>query len=127
MVYLYCLLIFVICVSIINIYVSVDNEPDVIAAVGDGRGDKINVVFGIKYLVMTIPASGYTFKLGLDYLYGATVPDESKYKVTPGKKICLTLKKHEVRSWPKLLTPYTPGELQRLRTEFAAGYDRAPD
>lgn len=89
----------------IKIYVSADNEPDAIAAAGDGKDGKVDVKWGPKYLKLRVPTEKHDLVLELDRIYYEILPEECKFRVSANKRITLTLKKKENYTWLKLLKP----------------------
>merc|ERR1719174_1878916 len=87
----------------IKIYVSRESEPDVIQAVGNGKDGQLKVKWLPKALRLTVHGKQLDYVLLLDRIYYEIIPEECSFKVSPNKRISLTLKKKEAFTWLKLL------------------------
>jgi len=89
----------------IKIYISEDNEQDVLKAAGDGKQGQVDVKFGPKYVRVRVHGPLHDFQLEMDRIYYEIIPEQSKWRVSQNKRITLTLKKKEIMTWLKLLKP----------------------
>lgn len=89
----------------VKIYVSQDNEPEVIAAAGDGKDGKVEVSWGPKLVRLKVRGATHDWVLELDKIYYEIIPEECSHRVSANKRISLTLKKKESFTWLKLLKP----------------------
>mmetsp|Transcript_87186 Transcript_87186/g.255185 ORF Transcript_87186/g.255185 Transcript_87186/m.255185 type:complete len:287 (-) Transcript_87186:322-1182(-) len=89
----------------VKIYISKDNEPEVIAAAEDGKDGKVEVQWGPKFLKLKVKAERHDWVLELDKIYYEIIPEECSHRVSQNKRISLTLRKKENFTWLKLLKP----------------------
>eukprot|EP00405_Crypthecodinium_cohnii_P020020 CAMPEP_0206476986 /NCGR_PEP_ID=MMETSP0324_2-20121206/35070_1 /ASSEMBLY_ACC=CAM_ASM_000836 /TAXON_ID=2866 /ORGANISM="Crypthecodinium cohnii, Strain Seligo" /LENGTH=260 /DNA_ID=CAMNT_0053952777 /DNA_START=149 /DNA_END=926 /DNA_ORIENTATION=+ len=79
------------------IYISAEGEPKALEAARDGKNDEVSVTFETKSLQLLIEdassSSSLRFALNLRSLENEILPEESKYRVSSGKRITLKLKK----------------------------------
>jgi hypothetical protein len=83
----------------VKIYVGADNEPEVVKLVSD---DKKNVAcnFTQEGIVLKVTGGNASHVLLLSPLSGLVVPEESKFRISPGKRIVITLKKRGGCTYP---------------------------
>jgi len=87
------------------IYVSADGEAAAIEAAGDGKDGQVRVEFGVKAVELRIKGSPQDFALVLKGLENEIVPEESKHRVSAGKRVTLKLKKRRPVAWTRLVKP----------------------
>jgi len=79
--------------KLVKIYIYADGEPVAVAAAGNGEESQLRTEFGAQSLKISVLGASATYVLNIDELEHAVVPAECKVKVTPSKKIVLTLRK----------------------------------
>jgi len=87
------------------IYISHDNEADAIAAAKDGKSGEVDVKFDSKSVELTIRAESRNYCLVLNPLENEIVLDESKHRVSAGKRVTLKLRKKRQVTWTRLVRP----------------------
>lgn len=87
----------------VKIYVNADGEPDLVKAAGDD-GTKLEAKFAEQSFNITVPGEGVTHVFAIAELEHPIVPEGCKVKVSPGKRISITLAKaKEDTIWHTLL------------------------
>mmetsp|Transcript_36416 Transcript_36416/g.84032 ORF Transcript_36416/g.84032 Transcript_36416/m.84032 type:complete len:259 (-) Transcript_36416:167-943(-) len=84
------------------IYVSAEGEPEAIEAATCGE---IKVNFDARSVDVRIAGSAKEFALSLKQLEGEIVPEESRHRVSAGKRIVVKMKKKRGGTWTRLLRP----------------------
>lgn len=91
--------------EVIKIYISKDAEPEAVQAAEDGKNGKVEVKWLPKGLRLVVRGKQLDHVLLLERVYYEIVPEECRFRVSPDKRITLTLKKKEAFTWLKLLKP----------------------
>ncbi|CAK9105143.1 unnamed protein product [Durusdinium trenchii] len=81
------------------IYVSAEGEPEAIEAAKDGD---VKVQFEARSAELRISKDSKEYALSLRQLEGEIVPDESKHRVSAGKRVTLKMKKKRTVTWTRL-------------------------
>eukprot|EP00929_Paragymnodinium_shiwhaense_P037519 TRINITY_DN19979_c0_g1_i1.p1 TRINITY_DN19979_c0_g1~~TRINITY_DN19979_c0_g1_i1.p1 ORF type:complete len:292 (-),score=98.79 TRINITY_DN19979_c0_g1_i1:119-994(-) len=89
------------------VYVGAEGEADAIAAAKDGKNDEVQVNFEARAAELRITSGPKVFALLLRELEKEIVPEESKMRVSAGKRITLKLKKKRGVLWTRLVQPRT--------------------
>mmetsp|Transcript_102801 Transcript_102801/g.265751 ORF Transcript_102801/g.265751 Transcript_102801/m.265751 type:complete len:285 (-) Transcript_102801:34-888(-) len=89
----------------VKIYVSVEGEPEVVAAAGDGKSSQVEVKWEPRRFRMVVHGEKFDHVLDIDRIYYEVIPEECKFRVSAGKRISLSLKKKEKFTWLKLIKP----------------------
>jgi len=89
----------------VKIYISAESEPKAIASAGDGKAGEVEVDWQPRSVKLRVRAEKFDWVLELGRIYYEIVPEESKFRVSKGKRVTLTLKKKEQFTWLKLLKP----------------------
>mmetsp|Transcript_68038 Transcript_68038/g.159532 ORF Transcript_68038/g.159532 Transcript_68038/m.159532 type:complete len:254 (+) Transcript_68038:53-814(+) len=84
------------------IYVSAEGEPEAIEAATRGE---VKVNFDVRSVEVRVCDGTKEFALSLKQLEGEIVPEESKHRVSAGKRISLKMKKKRTGTWTRLLRP----------------------
>jgi len=87
------------------IYVGHEDEADAIKAANDGKGGEVEVKFQPKALELKIFAESRHYCLVLDPLENEIIADESKHRVSAGKRVTLKLRKKRSVTWTRLERP----------------------
>jgi len=87
------------------IYISQEDEGDAIAAAKDGKSGEVVVNFAAKSVELIIHAETKRFSLAFRELENEIVPDDSKHRVSAGKRVTLKLKKKRSVTWTRLARP----------------------
>eukprot|EP00933_Yihiella_yeosuensis_P057742 TRINITY_DN5777_c2_g1_i1.p1 TRINITY_DN5777_c2_g1~~TRINITY_DN5777_c2_g1_i1.p1 ORF type:complete len:260 (-),score=59.96 TRINITY_DN5777_c2_g1_i1:208-987(-) len=87
------------------IYVSAESESEAIEAAADGKGGQVKADFGPRTVELKIAGATREFALILRELEGEIVPEESKHRVSAGKRVTLKLKKKRQGLWTRLVRP----------------------
>jgi len=87
------------------IYVSQEDEADAITAAKDGKSGEVVVNFDAKSVELTIHGQSRNYSLAFRTLENEIVPDESKHRVSAGKRVTLKLKKKRQITWTRLMRP----------------------
>jgi len=91
--------------EVVKIYISQDSEPDAIEAASDAKDGQVEVKFLEKALRLIVHGEKLDHVLLLENIYYETIPADNKFRVSPNKRITLSLKKKEPFTWLKLLKP----------------------
>jgi len=83
------------------VYISAENEPEAIAAAGDGKGGEVQVTFDARSVELRITGAK-VFALTLKDLEKDILPDDSKHRVSAGKRITLKMRKKRGGCWTRL-------------------------
>lgn len=89
----------------VKVFIDVAEEPRVLAAAGDGKRGNVDVSFQEAGFCLTVAEEGgRKFILNVPKLSMEIIPGQSKFRVSAGKRITLTLKKvNEFHHWFTLL------------------------
>mmetsp|Transcript_34706 Transcript_34706/g.63405 ORF Transcript_34706/g.63405 Transcript_34706/m.63405 type:complete len:251 (-) Transcript_34706:77-829(-) len=87
------------------IYISVDGEQAVVAAAKDGKNDEVKVDFSNKSFILEVQDGNKRYVLALRELESEISPDESKFRVSAGKRITIKMKKKSDKKWTRLTKP----------------------
>lgn len=87
------------------IYISQEDEADALAAAKDGKGGEVTVNFDSKSAELTIRGDSRTYSLAFRSLENDIIPEESKHRVSAGKRVTLKLKKKRQVTWTRLVRP----------------------
>merc|ERR1712060_66265 len=89
----------------VKVFIDVAEEPRVLAAAGDGKQGNMDVSFQESGFCLTVlEEGGRKFILNVPKLNMEIIPGQSKFRVSAGKRITLTLKKdNEFHHWFSLL------------------------
>jgi len=87
------------------IYVSAEGELDAIQAAKDGKHDEVKVEFDSRCVELRILGNSKIYALVLRGLESEIVPEESRFRVSPAKRITLKLKKRRPENWMRLVRP----------------------
>lgn len=87
------------------VYVSGEDEADAIAAAKDGKSGEVTVTFDTKSVELTIRGDSRIYSLAFRSLENEILPDESKHRVSAGKRVTLKLKKKRQVTWTRLVRP----------------------
>merc|ERR1712232_166460 len=87
------------------IYVSHEDEGDAITAARDGKNGEVTVNFDAKSVELTIRGESRNYSLAFRTLENDIVPEESKHRVSAGKRVTLKLKKKRSITWTRLMRP----------------------
>mmetsp|Transcript_17356 Transcript_17356/g.39279 ORF Transcript_17356/g.39279 Transcript_17356/m.39279 type:complete len:255 (-) Transcript_17356:58-822(-) len=79
--------------KLVKIYIYADGEPVAVAAAGSGEESQLQTEFGAQSLRISVLGASATYLLNIEELEHAVVPEECKVKVSPAKKITITLRK----------------------------------
>mmetsp|Transcript_92770 Transcript_92770/g.198913 ORF Transcript_92770/g.198913 Transcript_92770/m.198913 type:complete len:256 (+) Transcript_92770:65-832(+) len=89
------------------IYISAEDEAEALEAAKDGKNGEVKVEFELKSAELRISGSARNFALVLKNLENEIVPEESKHRVSAGKRVTLKLKKKRQVKWSRLVKPQT--------------------
>lgn len=89
----------------VKVYVSAEQDPEAVAAAGDGKSGEVEVTWAARSLKLRIHTDKFDWVLELERIYYEIVPDECRFRVSQGKRVTLSLKKKESFTWLKLLKP----------------------
>jgi len=81
------------------IYVSAEGEPEAVEAAKDGD---VKVQFELRSAELRISKDSKEYALSLRQLEGEIVPEESKHRVSAGKRVTLKMKKKRSVTWTRL-------------------------
>mmetsp|Transcript_59570 Transcript_59570/g.94229 ORF Transcript_59570/g.94229 Transcript_59570/m.94229 type:complete len:253 (+) Transcript_59570:65-823(+) len=81
------------------IYVSAEGEPEAVEA---AKGGDVKVQFEPRSAELRISKDSKEYALSLRQLEGEIVPDESKHRVSAGKRVTLKMKKKRTVTWTRL-------------------------
>lgn len=87
------------------IYVMHEDETDAIAAAKDGKNGEVTVNFEAKLAELTIHGESRDYSLVFRSLENEIVPEESKHRVSAGKKVMLKFRKKRQVTWTRLVRP----------------------
>eukprot|EP00931_Biecheleriopsis_adriatica_P009470 TRINITY_DN110546_c0_g1_i1.p1 TRINITY_DN110546_c0_g1~~TRINITY_DN110546_c0_g1_i1.p1 ORF type:complete len:263 (+),score=54.03 TRINITY_DN110546_c0_g1_i1:61-849(+) len=87
------------------IYIAADGEAEAIEVAGDGKSGQVEVQFGERSVELRIAGNSKEFALCLRSLEGEIVPEESKHRVSAGKRVTLKMKKKRPGTWTRLMRP----------------------
>jgi len=91
--------------EVVKIYISADSEPEIVGLAKDGKSGEVQVKWESKRLKLRVHAEKLDYVLELERLYYEIMPGDCKFRVSPNKRITLTLKKKDAHTWLKLLKP----------------------
>mmetsp|Transcript_53260 Transcript_53260/g.158829 ORF Transcript_53260/g.158829 Transcript_53260/m.158829 type:complete len:254 (-) Transcript_53260:111-872(-) len=89
----------------ICVYIAADGEAEAVEAAKDGKGGEVKVVFEPKSVELRISRQDKDFALVLRNLECEIDPDNSKHRVSAGKRVTLKLKKKKQATWTRLIRP----------------------
>jgi len=87
------------------IYISHEDEADAIEAAKAGKNDEVDVKFLAKSVELRISTESRCYCLVLDPIENEIVPEESKHRVSEGKRVTLKLRKKRKVTWTRLVRP----------------------
>lgn len=87
------------------IYISAEAEQEAVQAAGDGKGGEVKAEFGPKSVELRINSASAECALVLRNLEDEIIPEESKHRVSSGKRVTLKLKKKRTEKWMRLIKP----------------------
>lgn len=87
------------------IYISHEDEADAIAAAKDGKNGEVDVKFQAKSVELRICAESRCYCLVLDPIENEITPEDSKHRVSAGKRVTLKLRKKRQVTWTRLVRP----------------------
>lgn len=87
------------------VYIAADAEAEAVEAAKDGKGGEVKVVFEPKAVELRISREDKDFALVLRTLENEIDPDNSKHRVSAGKRVTLKLKKKRQNTWTRLMRP----------------------
>jgi len=91
--------------AFVCIYISAETEAEAVAAAGDGKKDQASADFDIRSFDFRITAAPREFALRLKSLENEIVPEDSKFRVSAGKRVTIKLKKRRPITWSRLIKP----------------------
>lgn len=87
------------------IYISQEDEADAIAAAKDGKNGEVVVNFEAKSVELVIHGQSRNYSLVFRSLENEISAEESKHRVSAGKRVTLKLKKKRQVTWTRLVRP----------------------
>lgn len=87
------------------IYISHEDEADAIDAAKAGKNSEVDVRFLPKSVELRISAESRCYCMVLDPIENEIVPEESKHRVSAGKRVTLKLRKKRALTWTRLVRP----------------------
>mmetsp|Transcript_49131 Transcript_49131/g.117015 ORF Transcript_49131/g.117015 Transcript_49131/m.117015 type:complete len:258 (+) Transcript_49131:68-841(+) len=88
------------------IYISAESEPAAIAAARDGKNQELQVDFSSKSVTAMVREDDHKrYVFTINDLDGEISGEESKWRVSAGKRITLKMKKKNSRTWTRLYRP----------------------
>jgi len=91
--------------AFVCIYISAEAEQDAVQAARDGQGGEVKAEFGPKSVELRINDTSKEFALILRNLEDEIIPEDSKHRVSSGKRVTLKLKKKRIEKWMRLVKP----------------------
>eukprot|EP00746_Dinoflagellata_sp_MGD_P087006 gnl/MRDRNA2_/MRDRNA2_34507_c0_seq1.p1 gnl/MRDRNA2_/MRDRNA2_34507_c0~~gnl/MRDRNA2_/MRDRNA2_34507_c0_seq1.p1 ORF type:complete len:254 (+),score=50.45 gnl/MRDRNA2_/MRDRNA2_34507_c0_seq1:120-881(+) len=91
----------------VKIYIQGDKEPDAVAAAKSGKNGEVRCNFQPRSFLVEISDGNKRWGLTLTDLENEILPEESKYRVSAGKRVTLTLTKKKDLKWYRLVKPKT--------------------
>lgn len=81
--------------GILKVFIDAENEPRAVEAAGDGKDGKVSVQFTETSFAMKIKGEGLIFEFDVPITHMEIVPAKSKFRVSQGKRITISLQKVE--------------------------------
>lgn len=91
--------------DVVAVYINTDGELDAVTAAKDGKNGEVKASFEARGVSLRIQGPARDYALVLRDLEHEIVPEESKYRVSAGKRITLKLKKRRQEKWTRLVRP----------------------
>jgi len=89
----------------ICIYVSGEGESEALLAAKDGKNNEVEVNFDSKSFELLIHGEKRRFALAVPVLENEILPEDSKFRVSAGKRVTLKMKKKKKVTWTRLAKP----------------------
>merc|ERR1719433_377942 len=87
------------------IYIGAGDETAAIEAAKDGKAGEVKVDFDLRSVELRISGASKQFALVIRNLEQEIIPEESKHRVSAGKRVTLKLRKKKQGTWMRLVKP----------------------
>merc|ERR1711865_900273 len=87
------------------IYISQEDETDAISSARDGKNGEVVVNLEPKSVELIIRGQSRNYSLVFRTLENEILPDDSKHRVSAGKRVTLKLRKKRQVTWTRLVRP----------------------
>lgn len=81
--------------TFVKVFIDAEDEPRAVKAAGDGTGGKVDVKFTERSFALRIKDNERTFEFDVPCTQMEIVPAKSKFRVSEGKRITISMKKVE--------------------------------